>query len=56
MDSGLWLNPKWPYMGSSPDGIVSCDCHGTVICKIKVILVSVVVKSLNLESESCLKS
>ncbi len=56
MDSGLWLNPKWPYMGSSPDGIVSCDFHGTGICEIKVILVSVVVKSLNLESESCLKS
>ncbi|XP_052001685.1 uncharacterized protein LOC127657076 isoform X2 [Xyrauchen texanus] len=35
MDSGLWLNPKWPYMGSSPDGIVACDCHGTGTCKIK---------------------
>ncbi|KTF83715.1 hypothetical protein cypCar_00026959, partial [Cyprinus carpio] len=35
MDSGLWLNPKWPYMGSSPDGIVACDCHGTGICEIK---------------------
>ncbi|KAK7886436.1 hypothetical protein WMY93_026057 [Mugilogobius chulae] len=35
MDSGLWLNPKWPYMGSSPDGIVTCDCHGTGICEIK---------------------
>ncbi|XP_035996599.1 uncharacterized protein LOC118564015 [Fundulus heteroclitus] len=35
MDSGLWLNPKWPYMGSSPDGIVACDCHGTGICEMK---------------------
>ncbi|CAM4622664.1 unnamed protein product [Leuciscus chuanchicus] len=35
MDSALWLNPKWPYMGSSPDGIVVCDCHGTGICEIK---------------------
>ncbi|KAK0151911.1 hypothetical protein N1851_006715 [Merluccius polli] len=35
MDSGLWLNPKWPYMGSSPDGIVTCDCHGTGICEMK---------------------
>ncbi len=38
MESGLWLNPKWPYMGASPDGIVTCDCHGTGICEIKVIL------------------
>lgn len=37
MDSGLWLNPKWPYMGSTPDGIVTCDCHGTGICEIKVL-------------------
>ncbi|MEQ2223035.1 hypothetical protein ILYODFUR_032587 [Ilyodon furcidens] len=22
-------------MGSSPDGIVTCDCHGTGICEIK---------------------
>ncbi|CAK6972964.1 uncharacterized protein LOC125246229 isoform X2 [Scomber scombrus] len=35
MDSGLWLSPKWPYMGASPDGMVRCDCHGTGICEIK---------------------
>ncbi|KAL1269204.1 hypothetical protein QQF64_031493 [Cirrhinus molitorella] len=35
MESGFWLNPKWPYMGASPDGIVTCDCHGTGICEIK---------------------
>lgn len=35
MDSGLWLNSKWPYMGASPDGVVSCDCHGTGVCEIK---------------------
>ncbi|KAL1267166.1 hypothetical protein QQF64_002841 [Cirrhinus molitorella] len=35
MESGFWLNPKWPYMGPSPDGIVTCDCHGTGICEIK---------------------
>uniref|UniRef100_A0A1A8UK67 YqaJ viral recombinase domain-containing protein n=1 Tax=Nothobranchius furzeri TaxID=105023 RepID=A0A1A8UK67_NOTFU len=35
VNSGLWLNPRWPYMGSSPDGVVTCDCHGTGICEIK---------------------
>ncbi|XP_027140221.1 uncharacterized protein LOC113746909 isoform X1 [Larimichthys crocea] len=35
MDSGLWVNPKWPYMGASPDGMVACNCHGNGICEIK---------------------
>ncbi|KAF7199465.1 transcript variant X1 [Nothobranchius furzeri] len=35
VNSDLWLNPRWPYMGSSPDGVVTCDCHGTGICEIK---------------------
>lgn len=26
---GLVLNPSLPYFIGSPDGIVSCDCHGT---------------------------
>ncbi|XP_033932167.1 uncharacterized protein [Pseudochaenichthys georgianus] len=34
-DSGLWLNPQWPYMGASPDRCVTCTCHGTGICEIK---------------------
>ncbi|KAJ4929158.1 hypothetical protein JOQ06_004777 [Pogonophryne albipinna] len=34
-DSELWLNPQWPYMGASPDGCVTCTCHGTGICEIK---------------------
>jgi len=27
-DSGLEINPKWPHIGASPDGIVSCECCG----------------------------
>ena len=27
-DVGLMLNPKWPYIGASPDGMVNCDCCG----------------------------
>ena len=25
-DSGLVINPKWPHLGASPDGIVDCAC------------------------------
>ena len=25
-DSGLVINPEWPYIGASPDGLVKCDC------------------------------
>ena len=27
-DSGLVINPQWPYMGASPDGIIECKCCG----------------------------
>ena len=26
--SGLILNPNFPYLGASPDGIVNCSCCG----------------------------
>ena len=35
-DSGLWINKDFPYLGASPDGIVSCDCCGIGLCEIKV--------------------
>lgn len=34
-DSGLVLNPKWPYIGASPDGIISCECCGRGTLEIK---------------------
>lgn len=27
-ESGLIINPKFPYFAASPDGLVTCDCHG----------------------------
>lgn len=36
VDSGLWINKDFPYLGASPDGIVSCDCCGIGLCEIKV--------------------
>ena len=32
---GLVINPKWPYIGASPDGRISCDCCGNVVLEIK---------------------
>lgn len=34
-DSGLHVNPQWPYLGASPDGIVNCDCCGKGCCEVK---------------------
>ena len=34
-DSGLVINPQWPYIGASPDGIVECMCHGKCVLEIK---------------------
>ena len=34
-DSGLVINPQWPFIGASPDGIVSCACCGTGVLEIK---------------------
>ena len=35
IDSGLVLNPKWPHIGASPDGIVWCECCGRGALEIK---------------------
>ena len=34
-DSGLHVNPKWPHLGTSPDGMVDCNCCGSGVCEIK---------------------
>ena len=34
-DSGLVINPQWPFIGTLPDGIISCTCCGTGVLEIK---------------------
>lgn len=34
-DSGLSLNPKWPHLGASPDGVVNCCCCSKGVVEIK---------------------
>ena len=34
-DSGLVINPQWPYMGASPDGIIECKCCGKGVLEVK---------------------
>ena len=33
--TGLWINPLYPHMGVSPDGITDCQCCGEGILEIK---------------------
>ena len=33
--SRLHVNPKLPHLGSSPDGLISCDCCGEGLIEIK---------------------
>ena len=34
-ESGLVINPKWPFVGASPDGVVSCHCCGKGVLEVK---------------------
>ena len=34
-DSGLHINPRYPHLGATPDGIISCQCCGTGVLEIK---------------------
>ena len=33
--SGLHINPQWPHLGASPDGLISCKCCGDGLLEIK---------------------
>ena len=33
--SGLVVNTKYPFLGASPDGVVSCSCHGKMLIEVK---------------------
>lgn len=35
VDSGLVINPQWPFIGASPDGIVDCSCCERGVLEIK---------------------
>lgn len=34
-DSGLVINPKYPFLGASPDAVPSCHCCGDIVVEIK---------------------
>ena len=34
-DSGFIINPKWPFVGATPDGNVACTCCGRGVLEIK---------------------
>ncbi len=35
-ECGLFINTSMPYIGASPDGLVTCTCNSAGICEIKV--------------------
>ena len=32
---GLVITPKYPWLGASPDGILTCDCHDVGVLEVK---------------------
>ena len=34
-ESGFIINPKYPHIRTSPDGVVSCNCCGTLVLEVK---------------------
>ena len=34
-NSGFVINPQWPFVGATPDGIISCSCCGRGVLEIK---------------------
>ena len=34
-DVGFVISPQWPHLGASPDGVVSCTCHGKGVIELK---------------------
>ena len=33
--SGFYINPIWPHLGATPDGLISCSCCGDGLLEIK---------------------
>ena len=33
--TGLYINPEYPHLGASPDGLISCECCGEGLIEIK---------------------
>jgi len=31
----LCINPEWPFIGASPDGVISCQFHGKGVLEVK---------------------
>ena len=34
-ECGLFINPQWPFVGASPDGIITCNCCSKGVLEIK---------------------
>ena len=34
-ENGLFINPQWPFIGASPDGVITCECCTKGVLEIK---------------------
>ena len=55
--AGFFINPEWPYLGASPDGIVNCDCcgRGTVEVKCPLCFKDGLPEDLNKSTSFCME-
>ena len=56
-ENGLFINPLWPFIGASPDGIVNCDCcpKGVLEIKCPYCHSDETIKTAAADSKFCLK-
>lgn len=52
-ECGFFINPDYPYLGASPDGIITCSCCREGICEIKVSNCNNIYNINNNESPIC---
>ena len=55
---GLVINPQYPWLGASPDGILTCDCHEMGVLEVKApssLEHSTLVEKSKQDSTFCLK-
>lgn len=56
VESGLIINQKWPFLGTSPDKIPHCKCHGKTLVECKSLCLQKGICCLELQLQtSCLK-
>ena len=43
-ESGLFISTEYPFVGASPDGLVTCACCSDGVCEIKVCSLTLILR------------